>query len=87
MCVVVCMCVCVWSLTLQCIIVTAALYGVAVTEDDIIRVKAAGNANNDWKVVDDDDDVVVVVIVVVAAASQRSDHDCAGPGFGSVRYT
>jgi hypothetical protein len=22
---------------------------VAVTEDDIIRVKAAGNANNDWK--------------------------------------
>lgn len=30
------------------IIETAKLYGVTVTEDDIGRVKAAGNANNDW---------------------------------------
>eukprot|EP00041_Stephanoeca_diplocostata_P033276 m.1095851 g.1095851 ORF g.1095851 m.1095851 type:complete len:61 (-) comp24305_c0_seq7:224-406(-) len=32
----------------EAIIQTAKLYGVTVTEADIGRMKAAGNANNDW---------------------------------------
>jgi len=32
------------------IVATAAAFGVAVSRDDIVAVKAAGNANNDWVV-------------------------------------
>ncbi len=39
-----------FSSFIQTIIETSKLYGVDVTEEDIIRVKAAGDANNDWKV-------------------------------------
>jgi HAD superfamily hydrolase (TIGR01548 family) len=34
----------------QCVIATAASYDLAISTDDVARVKAAGNANNDWEV-------------------------------------
>ncbi|RYE93321.1 MAG: TIGR01548 family HAD-type hydrolase [Myxococcales bacterium] len=34
----------------RCIVETAASYGVAVSGDDIVAIKHAGNANNDWVV-------------------------------------
>jgi beta-phosphoglucomutase-like phosphatase (HAD superfamily) len=33
----------------ECVIATAAGYGVPVTPDEVARMKAAGNANNDWE--------------------------------------
>ncbi len=34
----------------RAIIDTAAHFGVKITKDDIVRIKMAGNANNDWDV-------------------------------------